>query len=470
MNVLFLMADEMSTWGLGAYPEGRTYTPCLDSLATRGMRFDAAYTPSPICVPTRAAIACGRWLHEIEYWSSAEAYDGKHPSWGHALQSPGIPVVSIGKLHYRNETDSTGFDRQIKPMHIMNGLGWITALLRRPVASYTEADNLAHEIGPGDSDYLRFDRRVTAAARQWLTKPARTNKPWCAFVSWLSPHFPFIAPPEFYELYDPAGYSGPPEPQPNHPVLREIAKFFSHDRHFTDGTRGRARANYLGLCSFLDDQVRQVLDALETSGLADDTLVIFTSDHGEMLGAKGFWTKSTMYDDACRVPLIVAGPNIAPEIRADPVSLVDIAPTICEHFGAQPLARFSGRSLLTPPDPTRAILSEYHDGGSPVGMTMLRWNENNEAWKYVHYAEGYPPQLFYLSEDPNETRDLSTSAPRQIAAAQARLAAMLDPEEVNRRAHAHQARRIEELGGRARVLAHPTFNYTPVETDQAETG
>jgi len=467
MNVLFMMADEMAPWGLGAAgpsPWGvRALTPRLDALATRGQRFDAAYTPSPICVPTRAAIACGRWLHEIGHWSSAEAYDGRHPSWGHALQAAGLPVVSIGKLHYRSSTDDTGFDRQIEPIHVPDGIGWVRGLLRRPLSGYDATAGLAEEIGPGDTDYLRFDRRVTAEAEAWLTDPARRERPWCAFVSWLSPHYPLVAPAEFYELYDAAAMESGPEPVPDHPILREIAGFFAHDRHFTPETRGIARAAYLGLCSFIDDQVGRVLDALSAAGMAEETLVIFTSDHGEMLGAKGFWTKSTMYDDAARVPLVVAGPGVAPGLREDPVSLIDIAPTILEALGAAPLAPLSGRALTAAPLPGRAVISEYHDGGASAGITMLRWESDRRAWKYVHYAEGHPPQLFDLTDDPGEDRDLAKAAPERLAEGRARLFALFDPEDANARAHADQAERVAELGGRAALLAQPQWNFTPAD-------
>jgi choline-sulfatase len=181
-----------------------------------------------------------------------------------------------------------------------------------------------------------------------------------------------------------------------------------------------------------------------------------------MLGAKGFWTKSTMYDDAARVPLIAAGPGVAPGRWDAPVSLIDLAPTICAAVGAE-AAGFPGRGLLDP-DPARAVLSEYHDGGSPVGITMLRWTDATGAWKYVHYAEGQPPQLFELAADPDERTDLAARRPDVLAAARDRLFAMLDPEEVNARALAAQARRVEDLGGRDALEALPVFNYTPADS------
>ncbi|MEM7189579.1 MAG: sulfatase-like hydrolase/transferase [Pseudomonadota bacterium] len=454
-NVLLIMADELSTWGLGCYG-GAVKTPHIDALAARGRRFDAAYTPSPICVPTRAAIATGRYLHHIGYWSSAEAYDGRVPGWGHALQAAGIPCLSIGKLHYRNQSDATGFDRQIEPIHIPDGVGWVRALLRQPLAGYDATAEMAEMIGPGETDYTAFDRRVTAEACAWLADAP--DPPWCTFVSYLSPHYPLIAPQEYYDLYDPKALEGPAEPTPDHPVLGEVANFFDHDPYFTPETRGVARAAYFGLCSFLDAQVGQVLAALEARGQAEDTLILLTSDHGEMLGHKGFWGKSTMYEDSARVPLIATGTGVVPGTEPAPVSLIDLAPTMTAALGVS--ADYPGASLLAPAVPDRTIFSEYHDGGSPVGITMVRWGQ----WKYVHYAQGHPPQLFDLTADPNETHDLANTRPEIIAEARARMAAELDPEATDARVHADQAALVERLGGREKLLAMEQWNFTPADS------
>lgn len=453
-NVLFMMADELSWWALNAPVQ----MPNLHRLRARSMDFQAAYTPSPICVPTRAAIACGKDVHEIGYWSSAEPYDGVVPSWGHALQQAGIEPVSIGKLHYRSAEDDTGFTQQIEPVHVVDGVGWVQALLRNPNAPFTTTQSLARDIGPGDSDYIQYDRRVTAATLSWLAEPQRKTTPWCAFVSWLAPHFPLIAPPEDYALYDPKAYEGEAEIAPDHPVLQEIANYFDHDPHFTPETRGVARAAYYGLCTFLDRQIGQVLDTLSANGMDEDTLVIFTSDHGEMLGEKGFWTKSTMYDSAARVPLLMAGPMIDPQVVNSPVGLIDIAPTICAAMGA-PLDGFSGLDLRTP-DPARVVLSEYHDGGAICGITMVRWGR----WKLVHYAQGYAPQLFDMLEDPIEIADLALARPEIVAEGMERLHKIMDPEEVSTRAFADQARRVAALGGAEEILKKEMFDYTPADS------
>jgi len=431
----------------------------MDRVASRSWRFTQACAPSSICVPARASVAAGKYVHEIGYWSSAEAYDGRVRSWAHQVREAGVEAVSIGKLHYRNGEDDTGFAQQLEPIHIPGGIGWVRGLLRKPLCSYDATAELAQDIGPGETDYQAFDQRVAEAAEAWLSDPQRSERDWCAFVSFLSPHYPLIAPPKDFELYDPKPLEGGPEPVPDHPVLKEIAAFFDHDRFFTEETRGIARASYRALCTFVDRQVGRVLDALERSGQAEDTLIILTSDHGDMLGEQGFWVKSVMYDSASRVPLLLSGPGVDPGESDTAVSLIDIAPTIAAWFGLDTHA-YSGHDLLQPLDPDRTILSEYHDGGASVGITMVRWAH----WKYVHYAEGHPPQMFDLEADPEERTDLASNREDIVKEGRRRMGALLDAEAVNIRAHADQARRIQELGGRDALLAMDQWNYTPADS------
>lgn len=455
MNVLFLMVDEMSWWALG-HTNPAVHTPNIDRLAKRSVRFTQAYTPSPICVPTRAAIATGKYLHELSNWSSAEPYTGTPRGWAHVVRDAGFDCVSIGKLHYRSADDDTGFSRQIAPTHVVGGEGWVQALLRRPIEPDQFPESLAANIGPGETSYHIHDRKVTKAAVEWLRDPARHDTPWCAFVSLLAPHFPLMAPKEDFARYDARSLEAHAEEVPTHPIIQELAEYFCHDRFFDAKSRGVAKASYFGLCTFVDRQIGTVLEALDAAGLTEDTVILFTSDHGEMLGEKGMWTKSNMYDSAVRVPLLMAGPDVTPGVWDAPVSLIDIAPTICEAMGVD--AAFEGCSLAEP-DPDRAVVSEYHDGGCSVGLTMLRWDD----WKLVHYADGYAPQLFNVSRDPREENNLANQANDSLKQGYDRLSAFMDPEEVNARAFRDQAVRIASLGGPSAIRARGQFSYTPAE-------
>lgn len=456
MNVLVVMVDEMAPWGCG--PD--IYTPNIDALRDRGMAFCAAYTPSPICVPARAAVATGKYVHETRCWSSAEAYDGAIRSWAHQLSDAGVQTVSFGKLHYRSGDDDTGFSEQTEPVHIPGGVGWVRALLRKPLCGYDATVELSVQIGPGHTDYHAFDRRVADRAADWIGQAARKDAPWCAFVSFFSPHYPLIAPPEDFARY--AVEPRAAEPVPDHPVLQQMWTFWDHDRYFSDEARGVAYASYQGLCTFVDRQVGKVMRALEQSGQAEDTLVIFCSDHGDMMGENGFWVKSVMYENSARVPMIMAGPGVSQGTWAEPVSLIDIAPTLAEGFGLD-TSVYSGVPLQTP-EFGRAVISEYHDGGASVGITMLRWNDGADQWKYVHYAEGHPAQLFEVRADPREQQNLAASRPDIVATAQGRLAGMVDVEAANAQAHADQAARVAALGGRQRLLDMEQWNFTPADS------
>lgn len=472
-NVVLICSDEHARSALGCYGHPIAKTPTLDQMAGNGTRFTRAYTPSPICIPARASLATGTQVHEHRCWSSAEPYHGQAESWMHRLRDQDHAVVSIGKLHYRSGSDDNGFSEEIAPMYLANeGRGWPQALLRSPMEHFPDAGQLAREIGPGDSSYTDYDREITDEACRWLRHYPRkiSNKPWTLFVSFVSPHFPLQAPENFYRLYDndelPPMVGRAERERPPHPIVEQMQRFWNYDDYFDEETRDIARRGYFGLCSFLDDNIRQVMMALEDSGADKDTVVIYISDHGEMLGNHGFWAKSVMYEDSVGVPLIMLGPGIAGGINETPVSLTDIAATVEDitgGLGSAPRAPWQSHSLqqiVDQPMDDRFIFSEYHDGGSPTGFFMIRQG----AWKYVYYAGGHPVQLFNLDDDPDELNDLGEEARFEDKAAElhARLTEILDPEETNRGAFADQAAVIEKFGGVEQVQSMPSFNHTPI--------
>jgi choline-sulfatase len=470
-NVLVLMSDEHTREVLGCYGNDRVRTPNLDRLAATGTRFDNAYTPSPVCVSARASLATGRWVHETGCWSSAEPYTGSQPGWGHRLAAGGHRAVSIGKLHYRSKTDDNGFDTEIMPMHVVNELGWVKGLLRDPLPSYEEGTaELASQIGAGDTSYTRYDEHIGDAACDWIeTNGTQQDKPWVLFVSFVSPHYPLRAPQAFYDLYTPADVGTPrsPHERPRHPVLQKLYGFYDYDRHFDEAGMLQARIGYYGLCSFMDYQVGNILGTLEDCGLTDSTRIIYTSDHGEMLGNHGMWTKMLMHEESAGIPLILNGPGVPMgNAVSTPASLVDCYPTILESVGvdddgAKTRPGHSLVALANGAEPDRTILSEYHDGGSPTGYFMIRRDE----WKYIHYA-GADAQLFNLHDDPFEENDLGRDPEHRGVRSncEAALREILDPDAVNRQAFADQARRVESLGGRDAVLrmTGQQFGFTPL--------
>ena len=469
-NLLIIMSDEHRRDAMGCAGHPIVKTPHLDRLAERGTIFTNAYTPSPMCVPARAAVACGQPVHRIGYWDSATAYDGRHRSWMHDLRDAGVEVTSFGKLHFRSDSDDTGFCRQVLPMHVVDGVGWPIGLLRKDPPRFDGAAELAADIGPGESSYSTYDRAITAAAETWLRARTDGDGPWVSFVSLVCPHYPLRAPDAFYALYDPEDMDTPvaPAKPPDHPELEAVRAFFCYHDHFDDETTRRAKAAYYGLISFMDDCVGRVLRALEESGQAEDTAVIYVSDHGDMMGDQGIWTKQVMYDASAGVPMIAAGPGFPRGRRVGTgTSLLDLAAMArdiagCGETGAGPSLSAVAQA---PDDPERTVFSEYHDGGSTTGTFMVRWQD----WKYVHYV-GMRPQLFDLAQDPHELDDLAVSRPdapevqAAIAEGLRRLRTYCDPEAVNAQCFADQARRIEELGGAEACRNAFVFNHTPTPT------
>lgn len=473
-NVIVLMSDEHNPKIMGCSGHPIISTPNLDALAARGTRFTSAYTTSPVCVPARAAFAVGKYIHQIGFWDNADAYDGSVPSWHHVLREKGHEVVSIGKLHFQHVGEDHGFTEEQVPMHILQGKGDLMGLVRDDLPRRGGAKKMVAMAGPGESSYTLYDREICARAQVWLrehhARQAETGKPWVLFVSFVAPHFPLTAPPEHYyryfnqELPMPKLYAR--EERTRHPYLEDYRNSFCYDDHFqSKADVHRALSGYFGLVSFLDEHVGKIMSVVDELGLMENTDVLYTSDHGDNLGARGLWGKSTMYDEIAGVPLICAGPSFPQGVVVkEPVSHVDAYPTIIQSTGESIdglEATHPGRSLASIAHgarPERTVLSEYHGMGSSTGAYMIRMGR----YKYVHYAK-YAPQLFDLEADPEEITDLANDPAFAAVRVQCltKLEAMLDPIEVDRRAKARQAELLEANGGREAVVARGDLGFTP---------
>ena len=478
-NVLIIMSDEHTRSVMGAYGNSQAKTPNLDRLANNGMRFNNAYTPSPICIPARASFATGTPVFEHRCWSSAEPYFGQQESWMHRLREQGNEVVSIGKLHYRSAEDDTGFSESLQPMYLANnGIGWPQGLQRKPMIDFPQAAELVAELGPGESSYTQYDRDVTRAAVNWFDKKSldkkpsgKSEKPWVLFVSFVSPHYPLTAPEKFYNLYRdvefPKAFDTNPDHQLKHPVIDQMRKFWAYNDYFDARTQVEGLRNYYGLCSFLDDNVGQVLKALENSGENENTQIIYTSDHGDMIGNHGIWCKSYMYEDSVGIPMTLSGPGIRAGSNETPVSLVDMAATIeslagtKKHDAEQPWQGRPIQDFIDHPELERPVLSEYHDGGSPTGFYMLR----KGRWKLLYFAENNPTLLFDMQKDPQELNNLAEEPEYQTVREEITnsLFEIMNPELVNLNAFADQQIMIEKHGGLEKIRRMQTFNYTPLE-------
>lgn len=472
-NLLIIMSDEHSVRTVGCHGNQVVQTPNIDALAARGTRFESAYCTSPVCIPARAGFALGRYQHQIGFWDNADPYDGSVPSWHHKLRAREHNVTAIGKLHFRSTRDDNGFSSELIPMHVIDGKGDLMGLVREDMPERKGAYKMAGMAGPGESIYTRYDRDIAERAQVWLREeaPRHRDKPWVLFVSFVSPHFPLTAPSEYFYRYFldpklpwPKQYA--PSQRPQHPYLKEYGSVFAYDKYFdSDDKIRRALAGYYGLCSFLDEQIGKVLAALQDTGLSSGTRVLYTSDHGDNLGARGVWGKSTMYEETAAVPLIVAGEGVpSGRVVGEHASHVDVYPFIFESVGeAQALEQekdlpgVSLAALAAGERPRRTVISEYHGMGSSGAVFMVRFG----PYKYVHYVH-CPPQLFDLARDPQELNDVAGDPAYRpmLEEGRARLRAILDPEKVDAQVKARQRELLALNGGREAVIARGDLGFS----------
>ena len=468
-NLLFILSDQHSRNAAGCYGHPLVQTPNIDRLAERGTRFTGAYTNCPICVPARASLATGRYVHQIGNWDNGIPYHGSTPSWGHRIRAQGHTVDSIGKLHFRSAEDDNGFTQEVDPLHVVEGIGDILSCIRENPPFRKKRGGITG-AGPGDSTYLRYDAGNADHACRWLAEHADDDTPWVLFLSFACPHPPYIAPEPFYNLYPPdrmpLASQARPESWPDHPAIDYFRRFFDFTESFDESVIRNMMAAYYGACTYLDGQIGRALSALDENGLSDRTRVIYSSDHGECMGARGIFGKFTMYEESANVPFIMAGPDV-PEGRVvnTPISLVDCFPTVIEAVGASRAeedADLPGDSLweiAQQPDADRTVFSEYHAVGSRHAFYMLR----DRKYKYVYYVND-SPQLFDLETDLDEVADLSASPDHRpiLRDFEDRLRAMLDPEATDARAKADQKAQLEAFGGEGAARKRGTFDNSPV--------
>ncbi|MFH1570248.1 MAG: sulfatase-like hydrolase/transferase [Gemmatimonadota bacterium] len=416
-SILLVMSDQHHAGVMGCAGDPVAHTPSLDRLARQGVRFSSAYCPFPLCGPSRMSFMASRHPHELGLWDNESQLDGDVPTLAHAFLAAGYDTVLSGRMHFVGWDQRHGFAERLigdVPESAYLAAGW---QLRQVLGDLVDTPGMSLtgvlKSGPGRTGYHAYDEAVTRTTVDWLRQRGRGggDRPFLLTVGYGAPHCPFVAPPADFERYHRAIASAdlPPHPAADqlHPVNAERRRRFGTDPAPPLDAQWRARVAYYGLCTFLDRQVGQVLTALEQSGLAGNTIVVYCSDHGEMLGEHGMWWKSTFYDGASRVPLLVSWPG---RIAAGPssarnVSLVDVGTTLIDLAGLDALPGASGRSLrpMIEGDDTGwedTALAEYAERGSPAVSRMVR----SGLWKYNYY-HGQEPELFHLGDDAGETRN-----------------------------------------------------------------
>lgn len=461
MNLVVILSDQHSKRMLGCYGNDRIKTPNLDRLAAEGICFDQAYCNSPICVPSRAVFATGDYASRNHYWDNAHAYAGEVKSWGGRLHEEGYPVTTIGKLHYKNASPETGFVDQRIPLNIKNEVGDVYGAIRdQQITRYQFRDALL-QAGAGESDYITYDREVAKRAAEYLKEEgAVSEKPFVLYVGFVTPHFPLIVPEKYLELYPDENAVCRPiqfesEEWEHHPVVDDYRRYCGTEQVSREQAYHAIRT-YYGLCTFMDEQVGVVLEALKAAGLEDDTRILYSADHGDTMGDHGVYFKSTMYEGSAGIPMILKGPDIPAGGRTDTVvSLADVYPTVLECVGVEQDEedrKLPGSSLIPYAKgryEDRSAFSEYYSQGIYTAMFMLRRGD----YKYIHYV-GERPQLFNLLEDPLEEHDLAIRQEYQpvVNRMYEELKQIADVEQLELESKAAQKRLLETHGGQEAFL------------------
>ncbi len=457
-NILVICSDEHHPGFAGYRGHPFVRTPNLDRLARQGTRFTRACCNSPVCTPSRMSFITGKYVHEIGSWMIGVPLDPAEMTWPRALEQAGIPTTMLGKMDFCGPYQDGGFGSyriiEVRP-------AWKVYPRDTPWAArlegYTRRDKRAHLLHAGvrednetdghhgHDDKLGFydhDRHVTDWALEYLREKGahRSDTPWHLYVGLLYPHWPFCVPRKYFDMYYPDQLRLPHDasfPNENlHPALRHFQRALDLGEVTEDMVR-RTVAAYQGMITCMDDMIGRILDELDAQGLADDTYVIYTSDHGESLGDHGLFYKQCSYEGPVGVPLIIRGPDIPwGKDVADPVSLVDLYPSVLDMAG---LDWHSGRPGVSWLPLVRGqaherpdyAFSEFHGNFFKHDWYMLV----RGRYKYTYYS-GERPSLFDVAADPLENNDVAGRPENAgvIRDFEATLRSIVDPEEVSRRA------------------------------------
>ncbi len=432
-NVLLLISDEHNPFYSSVYGHPIVQTPVMDRLAENGVTYDNAYCPSPLCTPSRSAFMSGRRVHQIQAYNNCRTGVNPYiPTYGRVLAEQDVYSVHVGKTHVFAPGGKLGF-RETRRSGADSGHG-DAEIGRRPFRIRRAAAERATQFGVKES-HLQVDLERVDAAIDWLSNTApKLGRPWTLSVNIIHPHFPHYTSQDLWDLYPQGGdlpRYGAGQETANHPRAREVREHFQTGKFTEDQARGQRRG-YLACVTFVDRQLERLVDALKASGLYDDTNVIYTSDHGEMLGKFDMWWKCSLYEDACRVPCIAAGPDFPSGLQVStPVDLHDVQASLFESTGAERPSDWVGRPLqhLPESDDQRVVFSEYHGHGVRHSAFMIRKGK----WKYLHHVEA-PHQLFDLDKDPDELRNVYGAFPEVAADLEGELRSICDPEAENDRA------------------------------------
>ncbi len=407
-NILLICTDQHRASITGCYENPVVHTANIDRLADEGMLFRNAYCNQPICVPSRMSFMTGRYPHEIETVHNNHVLDSRYPTLAHAACGAGYRTALAGRMHFVGPDQLHGYQQHVGSDY--TAYAYHTGKINRynPLPGMLGNCFLPDPlltVGKGITSAQQLDIDTTQAAVEWLEEFEReeNDSPFFLTVGYFAPHCPYIAPPRFYEKYE--GLVHPYELSEGelerlHPHHRLHRSQIEIDSIPSENIR-KATVAYYGLVDFIDEQIGKLLTQIDRLGELDNTIVVYMSDHGEMLGEHGHWHKGTFYEGASRVPLIIRHPDFGRSTAVDdPASLIDLYPTICDLVGREPVSGTHGRSLMRKLDPKHPVLGEWYDDQGSHRMVR------RGRYKLNVYSGHDLPELFDLHEDPDETKNL----------------------------------------------------------------
>ena len=471
-NILLIMADQVAAHALRLHGNKVCKTPNIDRLAETGIVFNHAYTPTPLCAPARYSMMTGRLGHKIAAYDNASELLAAEPTIAHFLRAAGYWTVLCGKMHFVGPDQVHGFNERIMTDIYPSTFAWIPNWRKGPsfISSGVTLSSVV-EAGPCiRTMQMDYDDEVEYHALQKIYDLARSPEqtPFFLTVSFTNPHTPFTISQEYWGRYAAEEIDMPAVGEIPFEDLDYHSKglFFAHGRHLHDVREEHLRLSrhaYYGMISYVDDKVGRVLDLLDATGLSDNTVVAFVSDHGEMLGERGMWYKHHFYEWSSHIPLMLRFPGGYAAGHHDKVcSLMDLAPTLVDiatdgrglelpvDLDGKSLGNAVGAAASNWPD---IAISDYLAIGPCVPCRMVRKGTHK-----LMYTHGHPLQLFDLATDPHELVNLAGDPAHAVMERELRAIALdnWDPEALARRVIESQEQRglINQATDGTPVWAH----------------
>ncbi len=428
-NILLVMADQLAPHFTSTYGHPVVKTPALDALAERGMRFDATYSHSPLCAPARFSFLSGQPISAIKAWDNASEFPASVPTLAHYLRLLGYRTSLSGKMHFVGPDQLHGFEERLTTDIYPADFAWTPNWdsTERIDKWYHGMDTL-REAGEANITYqIEYDEEVGFAAKRRLFDFARDadERPFFLCASFIHPHDPYVARPEWWDLYDHDEIDMPDVPDLDtlDPHSKRIRYNIQADTvGYTDEQVRNSRHGYYANTSYFDDWIGQLVSTLEETHQLDNTVIIVTSDHGDMLGDRGTWFKMSFHERSARVPFVMAGPGVAQGTASNVNSHLDVLPTVLDiatDGGAWPElgVELDGRSLWElatgGSDEVDETFGEYTGEMLTHPMFMIRRGK----WKWIH-CDSDPAQLYDVEADPLERTNLAEDpAHAELAAA-----------------------------------------------------